>query len=183
MPIKVGIIIANSVHFILPVSFFIVKQVVEHGKWHNENISTHIAVVIVQPLLTKIDLKLSKLSYSTKLPVAIYVISIIGITISLAGNPKIKEIKITPSIPINFPKGSKNNEIWFNNDKLLIWMFANNHIKAPAGIATITARPKTNNVRSKIERIITLIIWGFRYGGNSNVNEDGTPFNKVLDKI
>ena len=37
------------VHFQEPVSFFIVKHVVPHGKCINENIIVHIAVLIVHP--------------------------------------------------------------------------------------------------------------------------------------
>ena len=44
IPIVVGNIIDIKVHFKLPVSFFIVKHVVEHGKWINENIIVQIAV-------------------------------------------------------------------------------------------------------------------------------------------
>lgn len=35
---------------------------------------------------------------------------IIGMTISFAGKPSIKAIRITPSIPISFAKGSKKFE-------------------------------------------------------------------------
>ena len=61
-------------------------------------------------------------------------------------------------------------------------IFANNQINAPAGIATLIARPSTNNVRSNIERTITFANCGLRYGGNSNVKADGTPFNNVILK-
>ena len=71
IPIIVGSKIENKVHFKLPVSFFIVRHVVEQGKWHNEKTKTHIAVVMVQPLATNICLKLSKLENSTIFPVVI----------------------------------------------------------------------------------------------------------------
>ena len=41
--------IVINVHFILPVSFFIVRQVVEHGKCNKENKMVQIAVIIVHP--------------------------------------------------------------------------------------------------------------------------------------
>ena len=44
----------NTIHLKLPVSFFIVRQVVEHGKCNKENNMVHIAVVIVHPLSTNI---------------------------------------------------------------------------------------------------------------------------------
>ena len=45
----VGIIIENIVQPILPVSFFMVRQVVEHGKWKIHIIIVQSAVVTVQP--------------------------------------------------------------------------------------------------------------------------------------
>ena len=48
-------------------------------------------------------------------------------------------------------------------------------------MADIIARPKTNIVRSKIERTITSPILGRRYGGNSSVKDEGTPFSTVAD--
>ena len=42
-----------------------------------------------------------------------------------------------------------------------------------------TARPRTNKARSNIERVIIFDICGFRYGGNSRVYDDGTPFSIV----
>lgn len=107
MPIIVGIKIEIKVHLILPVSFLIVKQVVEQGKCISEKIMKHIAVINVQPLSTNNVFRSNKLLNSIKFPVAIYPIIIIGTTISLAGNPKIKDIKITPSNPIKLAMGSK----------------------------------------------------------------------------
>lgn len=48
-PNKVGKIIPISIHFVLPVSFRMVKQVVEHGQWKRENRIKHTAVTDVQP--------------------------------------------------------------------------------------------------------------------------------------
>ena len=49
-------------------------------------------------------------------------------------------------------------------------------------MATLTALPSTNSVRSKMERTITLPNCGRRYGGSSSVKLDGTPFSSVFDK-
>lgn len=49
IPQIVGSINDSIVHFILPVSFFIVSKVVPHGKCNKVNIITFIAVNIVQP--------------------------------------------------------------------------------------------------------------------------------------
>ena len=107
----------------------------------------------------------------------------IGITISLAGSAKINAINMTPSKPITRANGSKNSV--HNSNKLVspIMMLAIAQITIPAGAATAIARPKTNNVLSKTERIITLPICGRRYGGSSNAKEDGKPFNIVFDNI
>ena len=61
-------------------------------------------------------------------------------------------------------------------------MLANNQVIAPAGAATIIARPNTNRVLSKSERTNILPICGFLYGGSSKEKEDGTPFKTVDDK-
>ena len=42
---------------------------------------------------------------------------------------------------------------------------------------------KTKIVLSKILRIITLIIWGLRYGGSSRMKELGVSGRRNLDKI
>ena len=41
----------------------------------------------------------------------------------------------------------------------------------------------TNNVLSKIDLTNILPICGFLYGGSSNINDDGIPFNIVLESI
>ena len=48
-PSAVGSRADNAVHLKLPVSFFIVRRVVEQGQWHRENSMTHRAVIAVQP--------------------------------------------------------------------------------------------------------------------------------------
>ena len=95
-------------------------------------------------------------------PFAIYAIIIIGMTISLAGNPRIKAIRMTPSIPSSLPNGSRKLVQWASRVISPTVIFAISQIKSPAGAATMTALPRTNSVRSKTERTITLPIWGRR---------------------
>ena len=59
----------------------------------------------------------------------------------------------------------------------------NSHITIPAGAAIEIALPSTNKVLSNKERINILPICGVLYGGNSNVKDEGSPFNIVLDSI
>ena len=54
-PVTVGIAIAASVHFHEPVSFFMVRQEVEQGKWQSMNTITHSAVTYVQPFRPRIS--------------------------------------------------------------------------------------------------------------------------------
>lgn len=183
MPKTVGITADNAAHLKLLVSFFIVINVVEHGQCISENIIVFIAVSQVQPLFMKISFISKILSIPTIVPFAKYVMIIIGITISFAGKPRIKAINITPSSPIIFANGSKNVETYVKMLASPTVIFAINHIIKPAGAATAAALPKTNSVRSKIERTITFPTCGFLYGGNSRVYEEGTPFKIVFDNI
>lgn len=48
-PTAVGMAAAAAVHLRLPVSFFIVRSVVEHGQWQSEKSIMLTAVVHVQP--------------------------------------------------------------------------------------------------------------------------------------
>ena len=64
-----------------------------------------------------------------------------------------------------------------------ILIVAKSQIISPAGAATAKALTNTNNVLSKIDLTKILPIWGFLYGGSSNVKEEGIPFNIVLDSI
>ena len=64
-----------------------------------------------------------------------------------------------------------------------MWIFANIQITIPTGAATLIALPSTNNVLSNKDLTITLPIWGFLYGGNSNIKEEGIPSSTVLDRI
>ena len=98
-PVIVGIKNETTVHFQLLVSFLMVRQVVEHGKCINENNITHMAVIHVHPLFINSVFNSTKLLNSLIAPVCIYAIIIIGITISLAGNPSKKAIRMTPSNP------------------------------------------------------------------------------------
>ncbi len=158
----VGSTIENIAHLRLPVSFFIVIQVVEHGQCSSENNITHIAVTQVQPLLTSNSCITVMFPISVSVPVARYPMRIIGTTISLAGKPRIKAKSIMPSSPKSLAKGSRKSEQYENTLIPSIYMFAVSQIKSPAGAATAAARPSTNRVRSKIERTMTLPICGFR---------------------
>ena len=107
IPTTKGRTIARIVFFILFVSFFIEKHVVEHGKWNNVNIIKQTAVTTVHPFdINNMDNSL-RLLYSARTPVPLYIIRIMGRTISLAGNPSMKAVIMVPSRPINTPKGSK----------------------------------------------------------------------------
>ena len=87
--------------------------------------------------------------------VDIYAITVIGITISLAGIPRINAIKITPSNPNRRAKGSKKSAQRESRELSPIKTFAISQMIRPAGIAAMTALPNTNIVLSKIERIST----------------------------
>ena len=71
IPHTVGSKNANPTHFQLPVSFFIVSNVVVHGKCNKVNIITFIAVSNVHPFCIKICSMLNVFSKSTKLPLPI----------------------------------------------------------------------------------------------------------------
>ena len=104
-----------------------------------------------------------------------------GTTISLAGKPRMKAIRITPSRPSSRAKGSRKPVQWFRMLTPPTVTLAQSQISRPAGAATATARPSTNSVRSSTERAMTLPIWGRRYGGSSSVKEEGTPRRMVPD--
>ena len=107
----VGIIKERTVHLKLLHSFFIVKQVVEQGQCIRQNSEVQRAVNQVQPLSINRVFNSVRFSYSTKLPLHKYIMIIIGITISFAGNPSMNAISITPSKPNSFAKGSKKLEM------------------------------------------------------------------------
>ena len=105
----------------------------------------------------------------------------IGMTISLAGKPRMKDNSITPSSPISFANGSIAFEHMISRLASPYFMLAKSEMIIPAGMATATALPSTKRVLSKIERIIIWPMCGFRNGGNSIVNEDGKPFSMVSE--
>lgn len=183
IPVIVGTAKEMAVHLILCVSFFIVRQVVEQGQCINEKSITQTAVSQVQPLSIKSRFSSDKLAISIILPFDRYAIIMTGITISFAGKPRINAIRITPSRPMSFPKGSRKFEQCVNMLMLPIVMFAISHIIRPAGAATLIALPRTNNVRSNSDLIIILPIWGFLYGGSSSIKEDAIPFSIVPERI
>ena len=69
IPNIVGTAKETKVHLILFVSFFIVKQVVPHGKWKMVKSIVHIAVVTVQPFATNRFFSSNRFSYSINEPV------------------------------------------------------------------------------------------------------------------
>lgn len=96
-----------------------------------------------------------------------------GITISFAGKPNINASSIVPSRPIILANGSKAPE---HNERSVSPpndTFANTQITSPAGAAMLIALPRTNSVRSRIDRTITPPMFGLRYGGSSSVNDEG----------
>lgn len=76
-----------------------------------------------------------------------------GITISLAGRPRMKDIRITPSKPMRAAKGSRAEAQRFRRLIPFRRRLAMSQISIPAGMAAVIARPKTNRVRSGMERI------------------------------
>ena len=139
-----------------------VKSVVAHGQWSNENSITDTAVAVVQPLATSKVRSSESVSNSKILPEDIYAIMIIGNTISLAGKPKINANSTTPSKPKRRANGSKKSAQICKSVLSPICKLANAQMISPAGAATDTARPKTNSVRSSTERTITFSICGRR---------------------
>lgn len=67
----------------------------------------HKAVVAVQPFAVSSAARSASDPVSTSVPTDKYPISVRGSTISLAGNPRIKASKITPSKPMQRPMGSR----------------------------------------------------------------------------
>ena len=96
-----------AVHFILPVSFFMVKIVVAQGQCKSEKSITEMAVAAVQPFEISISFIAVSPESSVRAPSPIYPIIAIGITISLAGEPNIKLKKIMPSSPKSWANGSR----------------------------------------------------------------------------
>ena len=65
------------------------------------------AVSQVQPFWTSRALSSMRFPISRRLPVERYAIKMMGTTISLAGSPRIKAMRMTPSMPNRRAKGSK----------------------------------------------------------------------------
>lgn len=172
----------NRVHFKLPVSFFMVRTVVKHGQCIRANMHVEIAVNNVQPLSINSFFKSLILSKSVIYPKDIYPMIIIGITISLAGKPRMKAMIITPSNPIDLAKGSKVLVQILKRLLSPIIIFAISQITSPAGADITIALRRTNIVLSSIDLIITFPIWGFLYGGSSKVNEEDSPFRIVFER-
>ena len=103
-----GIKKPRRVHFRLPVSFLMERRVVEQGQCIREKVMVHRAVSPVQPLSTKIWRSVVRSPSSESVPWERYAIMAMGRTISFAGKPKIKAVKMMPSIPKSLAKGSKN---------------------------------------------------------------------------
>lgn len=183
IPKIVGTKNASKVHFMLPVSFLTVRRVVEQGQWNREKRMVFIAVSVVHPFSMKRSFICVRDKVSVTVPCDKYAITITGITISLAGKPRIKARRMTPSSPISCANGSKNPDACAKSVFPPTDTFAKIHITSPAGAATAMARPKTNRVLSKQDRTITFKTSGFRYGGSSNVKEVGSPFKRVFDKM
>lgn len=94
-----------------------------------------------------------------------------------------KAKSITPSSPSKSAKGSRKLVHIVSIDEVSIYTLDNIYIMIPAGMATTIALPNTYKVLSNILLIITFKYCGLRYGGSSNINDDGIPFNIVLDNI
>ena len=107
MPNNVGKRNETMVHLKLPLSFWMVMSVVEHGQCIRIKTTAHIAVVMVQPLAPRIEPIDAKLSVDVRTPPDVYIIRAMGNMISLAGIPKRKAESMVPSSPITLPSGSR----------------------------------------------------------------------------
>lgn len=94
-----------------------------------------------------------------------------------------KAVKIYPSSPISCPNGFKKLATYVSRFISPINIFDISHITIPAGAATAKALPSTNMVLSNIDLVITLIICGFLYGGNSKTKDEASPFSIVFERI
>ena len=106
---------------------------------------------------------------------------IMGMTISLAGNARINARSITPSSPNSLANGSRDEEKSERRVFSPTLILARHHIITPAGMADITALPRTKAVLSTTDRTIIFPTSGERYGGSSRVNDEGRPFKRVDD--
>ena len=67
-PSKIGIAAARSVYFTLPVSFLMVRRVVEQGAWKRKSRMKQAAVVAVHPFARKISRIAFRFCTSRRLP-------------------------------------------------------------------------------------------------------------------
>lgn len=89
-------------------------------------------------------------------------------------------MRITPESPMSAPSGSKSVAMPYRSVCPSTMTFWHSQMTAPAGIATVTALPRTKIVLSRTLRTMTSPIFGRRYGGSSRTKADGTPRNMVL---
>ena len=101
-------------------------------------------------------------------------------TISFAGIPSRNAMRITPESPMSAPSGSKRVAMPYRSVCPSTITFWQSQMTAPAGMATVTALPRTKTVLSNTLRTITSPIFGRRYGGSSSTKADGTPRRRVL---
>ena len=162
MPTAVGIIKESTVHLKLFVSFFIVIRVVEQGQCIREKSMVLTAVIQVQPFADSNALSSAYPVMLLRVPLAVYAIIIMGITISFAGIPSIKAKSIIPSSPRSLAKGSRNSEKRASRVMPPTVVFAKIHITSPAGAATLAALPSTKRVLSRTDRISIFPMQGLR---------------------
>ena len=108
-PNNVGRRKARIVHLRLPVSFFIVKSVVEHGQCITLNSTKHTAVFMLHPFAISSARISQSAGSSSSEPDAVYAIMAMGRTISFAGKPSMNAISIAPSSPNTRANGSRKS--------------------------------------------------------------------------
>ena len=143
----------------------------------------HMAVTCVHPFEIRSVFRFSRLGRSVSVMVFMYIIMIIGKTISFAGNPRINPTRMAPSSPSSRPKSFSIMASLFNRLMLSMVILAKSQMTIPASIDTLMALDRMVSVLSSIDLIIVFIMIGFRYGGSSSTKLDGSPFRSVFDKI
>ena len=126
-----------------------VSSVVLHGKCSTEKIIVFRAVSHVQPFAARIRPKDASPVVSVSAVDDEYAMRRMGRTISFAGRPRMKAVRMNPSSPITRAAGCS---VWAVDVRMLapagVVMLARAHTTAPAGAATINARRSTRSVRS-----------------------------------
>ena len=140
------------------------------------------AVESVQPFAVSSVFKATRSLISERLPAERYAATIIGRTISFAGNPKINAVRITPSSPKNLANGSRKPVICESSEKFPTEIFESSQMTSPAGAATAAALDKTKRVLSKTDLTTVRPTCGIRNGGSSRVKADGSPRRKVAER-